>query len=54
MYSKDNLGKLPKMTELSPKAMAAFRNPGDRWNILQVRESETDAGVVRQASRTRG
>ena len=25
MYSNDNLGKLPKMAELSPKAMAAFR-----------------------------
>jgi hypothetical protein len=31
MYSRDNLGKLPKMAELSPKAMAvlsAARPPG--------------------------
>ena len=34
MYSKENLGKLSKMTELSPKAMAAFR----AWDKVAVEE----------------
>jgi len=34
MYSKGNLSKLPKMAELSPKAMAAFR----AWDKVALEE----------------
>jgi AhpD family alkylhydroperoxidase len=34
MYSQNNLGKLPKMAELSPKAMATFH----AWNKAALDE----------------
>ena len=34
MYSKDNLGKMPKMVERGPKAMAAFR----AWDKVALEE----------------
>ena len=34
MYARENLGKLPKMGELSPKAMAAFR----AWDKLALED----------------
>ena len=34
MYSKENLRKLPKMSELSPKTMAAFQS----WDKVALEE----------------